>query len=74
MDHYDVATDVARKIANTRRIIGGVEDADLEACIADYSKLDNDNARNIVRLCENELTARAAASAGGVLTWTWPER
>jgi 2-keto-4-pentenoate hydratase/2-oxohepta-3-ene-1,7-dioic acid hydratase in catechol pathway len=64
-----VATEVAKKIANTRRILGRVTDADLETCIAGYAALDDDSARAIVRLCENELTARAAASAGGVVVW-----
>lgn len=64
-----VATEVAAKLANTRRILGRVTDADLEACMAGYATLDNDSARTIVRLCENELTARAAASAGGTLVW-----
>jgi hypothetical protein len=50
-----VATEVAKKIANTRRILGRVTDADLETCIAGYAALDDDSARAIVRLCEGSF-------------------
>jgi hypothetical protein len=69
----DIATEVARKIAATRRIIGRATDENLERCIAGYSTLDNDAARAIVRFAQNELTARAAESAGGEVVWRFAE-
>jgi hypothetical protein len=57
---FDVAADVARKVARTRSILGSVSNEDLAACRTGYATLDNDSARTIVQLCDAEFAWREA--------------
>jgi hypothetical protein len=46
------------KVHNTRRILQQATDHDLGVCRAQYSLLDNDSARKVVELCDEEMARR----------------